>query len=241
MDYNSTLFEIYKEHWPALQTALKNIDTKERNISYPLLIRVPPEYERTKTKVFVIGQETYGWGFHNAEYWGTAKWHNSIDELINRLMDVYSGFNLGKKYYSTPFWYTAHNLFNKLNPSGPHYGFLWSNLIKVDQNKGCPEDHIEVTVRNSFPVLPLEIKTTSPDVVVFFTGPYYDYIIKRLFNDVILIGIEGFETRQFAQIIQSDLPQYTFRTYHPRYGIGAKNVNYRLILETIVKRVRETS
>ncbi len=226
MDPNKALFETYKKYWPSLQIALnqiaskKGIDIVQLKISYPLLIHVFPEYQKTKTKLMIVGQQTRGWGWKNiTKFWGTSKWDDSVEELIEELIKKYKGFHLGEKYYSTPFWHSAHKLFQKIEPSGPEYGFLWSNLIKIDQKGKDPKDFIKETVCNSFPVLPLEIEVTRPDVAVFLTGPYYDKIIRQTFNGLNFDKIEGYKERTLARIVHYRLPKDSFRTYHPNYFI----------------------
>jgi len=217
MDLNEALFETYKEYWPRLREALKRVDTVQLKISYPLLMYIFPEYHEAKIKLFVVGQQTKGWGWRDAEFWGTSRWDNSVEELIKKLIKIYKGFHLGEKYYNSPFWRSSHKLFQKLNPCGPEYGFLWSNVIKVDQNQQCPASFIEEVVCNSFPILPLEIEITRPDVVVFFTGPYYDQRLMETLNGLSLAKIEGYSEKILSRIVHNELPKNSFRTYHPNW------------------------
>lgn len=219
MDTNNLLFETYREYWPNLQNALKDVDAIRKKISYPLLVHVFPEYEQSDTKVFIIGQQTYGWGFDQkkALFWGTSEWEDCPEYLIERIIGIYKGFQLGEKYFKTPFWSLSHRLYNSINPNSSKNGFLWSNIVRLDQSQNRPEEHIEELVCDAFPVLPYEIKITKPDVVVFFTGPYYDQRLIRTFEDAIFESINGYAAKTLARIIHKDLPYHSYRTHHPKY------------------------
>ena len=219
MDPNKALFGIYKNKLPFLKIALEDVNTVQKKISYPLLIHAFPKYQQANVKLFVVGQQTYGWGFnkYRDEYWCPSKWDNSFEKLIGELIKVYKNFHLGEDYYSTPFWRAAYNLYRKLNAYGPEYGFLWSNLVKVDQDQNRPEGFVEEIVCNSFPVLPLEIEVTRPDVVVFFTGPRYDQRLKQTFRALSFDKIQGYDERTLSRVVHGGLPKNSFRTYHPKY------------------------
>jgi len=214
MHTNQALIEMYKRNLPGLRSALQSVDTVGKKISYPLLIQVFPEYAQADKKLFVVGQQTLGWGSH---YWGAASWHNKDAALIAELIKDYNSFHLGASYYSSPFWRTAHDLYHRLNPACPKGGFVWSNLIRVDQDGNCPGSAIWKAVCDSFPVLSSEIKITEPDVVLFFSGPNYDGVLRQTFTGVQFQAIPGYDARVLSRVIHKDLPEKSFRTYHPRY------------------------
>ena len=214
MNTNQALVEMYKRNLPGLRNALNGTNAVGKKISYPLLSQVFAEYGEASKKVFVVGQQTLGWGSH---YWGAAPWHNDDAVLIERLIKAYNGFHLGRSYYRSPFWSTAHGIHRRVNPSSPEFGFVWSNLIKVDQDGNCPDSAIWKAVCDSFPVLPSEIKMTEPDVVIFFSGPNYDDALDKTFSGAHLQAIPGYSARILCRVIHKDLPDRSFRTYHPKY------------------------
>ena len=61
-------------------------------------------------------------------------------------MEGYAYFALGRSYKATPFWQASRELHALLNPDGPPFVFLWSNLVKVDQGGDRPAEHIEEAV-----------------------------------------------------------------------------------------------
>ena len=105
----------------------------------------------------IVGQQTNGW--HNGYFM------DSPDEnIIENLMAEYRIFNLGENYKQTPFINISNSLFDKLNPGGPKFGYIWTNLIKVDQSGNRPTLEIEEVVYGSFPVITEEIRIPKTTV-----------------------------------------------------------------------------
>ena len=83
-------------------------------------------------------------------------------------MDTYKEFDLGQRYYASPFWSASHRLYRMLNPNGPANGFLWNNAVKFERNNRRPDADIEDMLMRVFNPLAEEIRISRPDVVVFF-------------------------------------------------------------------------
>jgi uracil-DNA glycosylase len=97
---------------------------------------------------------------------------------------------------------------------------MTSNLIKMNHvKKKRPPKDVEDLICSTFPVLKYEIQMLQPDVVIFFTGPFYDARIQKTFNDAVFEPIEHFNQRHFARVSQPDLPFHTYRTYHPGFSM----------------------
>jgi len=195
---NKKLGEMYKEHWENLQSF-----KKEYRLSSPLLIKVPKCYERQKTKLFVVGQQTDEW-FEG----------NSVDKL----MEEYKNFNFGINYRYTPFWDCVRKLEKELSIN--EGCIVWSNLNRMDDPKNkykCPDRKIEKKMAKNFPFLPEEIRICNPDILVFFTGPYYDENIE----EDIFPGVEYEELNNQKRVLAKiSLPNFdveAYRTYHPNY------------------------
>lgn len=62
-----------------------------------------------------------------------------------------------------------------------------------------------------------EIKIINPDIVLFLTGPNYDYYIKNQLKGVEFKTVENYGIRQFARVEYKSLPKNSFRIYHPVY------------------------
>lgn len=187
---------------PALATIRERFADRPE-ISEPLFMHVPDGYSRVAIKLMVVGQETFGW---------REGLDTSASDPVLALCSLYAGFNLGEHCRRSPFWQAAHKLHRLINPEGPERAFLWSNLVKVDQNNRRPEREVEDFV-TSLGLVQSEISITTPDAVVFFTGPHYDDRLKATFPGI------GYEPagEWFHRLRHDALPVASFRSYHPRF------------------------
>ena len=183
------------------------------------MMEVPESYHQSAVKLMIVGQETRGWA-------------EEIKALttVRELMSFYSGFNLGEKYRASPFWQAAQQFHRSLNPKGPERSYLWSNLIKVSQQKKRPIPSIEENICN-LGLLQAEIEITRPSVVVFFTGPSYDNRLKSTFSGITFDS----SSRRLSRLVHPQLPHHSYRTYHPNYLRRSKN--NRMVLDEIKKLV----
>jgi len=55
---NETLEALYASKW----SDLSRLMSLNGSISWPLLLKVPPEYEIASTRLLVVGQQTKEWG-----------------------------------------------------------------------------------------------------------------------------------------------------------------------------------
>ena len=208
---NRKLSELYSRVLHDISPALAAID----DLGGPLLIDVPDAYRSSTVKLMVVGQQTYGWG--------------DPEDGIDGLLAEYHRFDLGKTYLKSPFWQAAHAVYESLNPAGPPRGFLWSNLIKVDVAQKRPPRLIEELI-SSTGLLQHELSITQPDVVVFFTGPRYDERLRATFPGVEYERINDFIDR----LSHDELPEQTFRSYHPRWLRQSGNWSVIEELKTLV-------
>lgn len=194
LDLNQSLREFYARALRPLEEILADRD----GVSGPLLLSVPEGYTHTSVRLLIAGQQTKGWP--------------GLSSGIDTLLATYQEFDLGRNYVASPFWQASHQLDAAVNPGGPPRSFLWSNLIKVDQHGGRPQEDIEERVA-TLGLFEAEIAITGPQVVVFFTGPNYDARLRKTFP--------GVEYRPLSpvvsQLVHPKLPPRSFRTYHPKY------------------------
>lgn len=196
---NDKLNSLYESHWGDLEC----IGLAHDSLSAPLLLKVPREYQMASSRLLVVGQQTNGWDGHGekAEL-GPVRW----------LMNGYEHFALGRRYKGTPFWQASYELYGLLNPNCPPGGFMWSNLIKVDQDGNRPSHEVEEAIC-SLQILPKEIEILQPDVVVFFSGPRYDTRLCSTFSSLRFVPT----TDCFDRLEHRELPFHTYRTKHPKY------------------------
>jgi len=193
-DMNGQLSALYREAMESMAQLPKDRD----GVSGPHLISVPETYEQCRVKLLVVGQQTCGWG--------------GVSDGVGGLMELYREFDLGREYHSTPFWTEAHRIHDALNPEGPPGSFLWTNLVKIDVHGDRPDPDFESAISASA-LLPSEIRITSPDAVIFFTGPNYDDRLEETFP-----GVEYRDLSPMVSVVHhAGLPPRTFRTYHPNH------------------------
>jgi len=189
------LNNIYSKYWDKIKSLIE----ANEGLSYPLLISIPEAYLSQKPRLLIVGQQTNGWCGGSL--------------TVDALLKCYNDFDLGKRYPSTPFWNVTRNLAKKLRM----YPFAWSNLNKCDFNGKRPSKELEQEIYNKFPVLNGEIELLKPDIVIFFSGPYYDSHLERIFPECKFINVSGFSERQLCRVKHQGLPPNSYRTYHPQY------------------------
>jgi hypothetical protein len=180
-------------------------------LSAPFVVAPAPTYDDATVRLLIVGQETFGWGEGIDQ-------GQSPEELVEILSAWYRSFDLGTKYRSTPFWTAADQIYRSLNPNADGRAFLWSNLVKMDSAKSRVSAGVEERVA-ALRLLQLEIATYRPEVVVFFTGPRYDQRLLASFPGSVLEPAGPFLSR----VIHPDLPERSYRTYHPRYLRMSRN------------------
>jgi hypothetical protein len=199
---------LYRSHWQPLLDALLPI-AKDRQLSSPLLLDLNAHaYFAATVRLFLVGQQTNGWG--------AVLGHGGEDPIADLLND-YRNFNLGERHKRSPFIAACHELYRLLNPSGPQLGFVWSNLVRIDENGHQPGGDVEDAACSAFPLLPNEIALAQPDVVVFLSGPYYDKRIRQAFPGCGFEPLSTYGERLLARVVHPALPKHAYRTYHPGY------------------------
>lgn len=214
----SKLKEIYEKYWGNYLAHIKsNPNIQAAN---PFLIVVPSNYYEKRIKVMICGQETQGWG-------------NEFDDCpekatLDAVLGIYAGFVNGGGYNS-PYW----QFINSLRKACPGVGFVCNNIVKIGKKygPGC-DDSINDLALKYFPVIPEEINLLQPDVILFLTGPNYDWRIRKALGDFKTKQVENI--KRFDEIIFDDtsLPK-AFRCYHPRYlrQCGQENTVRSLIVQ----------
>lgn len=198
----NVLESFYNSKSKDLATLIQTLNKKGLydKCSYPQLMALW-DNEEIPSLMF-IGQEPNGWGG---------------GETVDELMQEYKNFNLGENYCSSPFWTWIWWISEQLGYKGAH-PFLYTNLQKISDVDGGPAlDEITETEIELFNILSGEISVLSPKICIFTSGPSYDKYIERKFDNVKFIPIDGFKENQMVKLVSSQLPELSFRIYHPRY------------------------
>jgi hypothetical protein len=90
-------------------------------------------------------------------------------------------------------------------------------MNKFDVNQKRPSGEYETSIATLDGLLVTEIEILKPKVCIFFTGPHFDWRIRKIFPDVEFTAIEGYSINQFSRLKHQELPVLSFRTYHPGY------------------------
>lgn len=214
-EVNERLSSFYRSIWGDLVRDLAGHGA----LSCPLLVEVPLTYTQGAHRLLVVGQETNGWRGPLGKRVQAAP--GEIADPIAELLSAYRGFERGRYYRSTPFWRCAHQIQRLLNLGSDPYGFLWSNLLKVDQGYDRPSRAVEDAILHHR-LLPKEVELAAPSVVVFFTGPEYDEVLRKTFPGAALEPVPHEKPRLLARVRHKALPQHSYRTYHPGYLVRAR-------------------
>lgn len=195
MNEQNRLNEVYADAWDRLTEFKKVIP----ELSGPLLINIPSSYLSQKTRLMIIGQQTQGWS----------------DGNISEQLSCYKKFNFGENYYATPFWNITRKIQRALTID--EFSIVWSNLNRCDFDGARPPHSIEKKLISLSSILTSEIEILKPDVVIFFSGPNFDWHISNNFNNPLFSTIQGFSGRELSRVEHKLLPKHTYKTYHPRY------------------------
>jgi hypothetical protein len=193
------LEELYNSKTTKFKSIVEAFPT--HNLMGPLLMSETKEYENSKIKLLIIGQETNGWGKYS--------------ENIKQGMEHYLSFDLGSEYYSSPFWNVTRKIEKILGNN--KYSCAWTNLNKFDDNSDRPVGEVEKKISEIDSLLVDEIQILKPDIVIFFTSHHFDNRIKNIFKGIEFNSLESFTLNQCSSLKHKNLPKNCYRTYHPNY------------------------
>lgn len=217
---NQQLFHLYSSKWSNLSHKFNSMIKDDNSISIPtspLFLSVDEEkYEESAIKIMFFGQETNGWIENENCY------YNGIDSGLKYLMDGYYDFLYNGRCWKHggQFW-NGIKLFQKkmaekFQNKSIHY--TWNNIIKIGKAEGIgrPPMNIYEIERSHFSVIQDELKIINPDIIIFFTGPYYDRNIADSFGNMDYTALPPFTKRQLSKIDFLGV-NTAIRTYHPNY------------------------
>lgn len=197
--------------------------------SNPLLINIK-DINNINTDVMVFGQETRTW----------CNKENTVKEFI----DIYARFvNAGG--IKSPFW----QCFNEWLRIKKNDIYVWNNLSKVDYYNGYNHrilnspDSAKILTKSA-EIIKEEIKIIEPKILIFLTGPHYDFIIQKYLGG----KIQDSKKIQKLGLVPNQLCEYklegfegikAFRTYHPNYLNRCSKKRYPNLKNNIVEFLRK--
>lgn len=195
------LRELYEEYTPQFKEILENTRSFQMDVSGPLLMSPDKRYGLQRTRLLIVGQETNGWGYFSND--------------LEAGMKHYEKFALGDDVASETFRSVIEKVESLLgNAQGSS---AWTNISKFDMDAGRPLGKVLTEVMTVDHLLVREIEILEPDLILFFTGPYFDSRIERVFPEIQFHAIPGFKTDQLAALHHTTFGATVLRTYHPNY------------------------
>jgi len=192
----------------------------------PLLMCPKKAYQKAELKLLFVGQQINNWGHYRLTPGNYQAW-------IKSLMSEYSEYFDLEKVRRTHFWEVIQSVNEKLKNGGKTVSCLWTNINKINQSKIVQKQYYKSTIEEFDKILQGEIKIVRPDLVLFLTGPSFDNKIKDIFKGVVYKKKGRFNLKEFAMLSHADLPDCSFRIYHPNYLIRFKNRRYKKVLRQI--------
>ena len=219
---NETLQKLYKSSWNIFSKELMEIindDEKENKPTNPLLLYIDEKkYENADIKVMIFGQETNDW---------EGDFQNNPNLSLETYDDFYNSNDCFG--YAGQFWNGYNRFLTLLSNKFPEKSIasIWNNVIKVGnsgRNKNYPPEYIYNIEKDYFNVISDEIEILNPDVILFFSGPYYDSEIRNSLKNVSFQPFsKKYNERALAKVNYLNR-QNIYRTYHPKY-LWMNNIN----------------
>lgn len=217
---NNKLRVLYNTYWNSyVEYFINKVDA-----AFPYLIYVPEQYEKSSIKVMFCGQETQSW--NSEEYKDPYK--ASVDSVMHR----YNVF-VNNDGYNSPYW----NFQRRIKNRNKNVGFVRNNIVKIGKldEPGC-DDYIDNLARQYFPVFKKELEILQPDLIIFLTGPKYDWRIKNTLGNFSLKSL-GDTDECFDELVYDDptIPM-SIRINHPRWL--QQHSKYWSMIENIDKIIK---
>jgi hypothetical protein len=186
-------------------------DLDEKKPTNLLCLNISDEYLAADVKVMVFGQETNDW---HGDYGGA----HEAESLVEEYDEFFTSKNCFS--YGGQFWNAVSKTVDTLqDKTGKSVGLLWNNIVKIGKagDKGRPDIDVIEWQKPAMKLIIKEIEIAKPDIVIFFTGPYYDDMLQTVFEDIQFECATEKSVRQLALLSSKYLPINSVRTYHPGY------------------------
>ncbi|MDE3110351.1 MAG: hypothetical protein KGL02_10470, partial [Acidobacteriota bacterium] len=115
---------------------------------------------------------------------------------------------LTEKHSFAALWTNLFRCSVEIRGSPGKFGSVIKNTTKTEQ---------ELLLASQRGLLSKEFRFLRPDGAVFFTGPNYDFVLLKEFPDARLEPVKRWTERQFSRVRSAELPEKSFRIYHPSY------------------------
>lgn len=204
-----------------------------RQLNGPFLLCATEQYQASRPKVVIVGQENNGW--LECDYWTFLN-----EQDVNDALAVYEGFDIaeyGSGFFGRHFSEFRNRIRGTITDDNRR-SVLYNNLFKLnhDGKHSIDSPHLEVMLRIQQDVFAKEIEALAPDVVIFLTGPDYDFVLERFYPGIVFEQVDSHPINEIAQLKSGRLPDGTYRTYHPGHLHFVQSKKPHCV-EAILKRV----
>lgn len=188
-------------------------------ISRPIAISLSEEYLNSSVRLMIMGQET-----HKLQDAMTG-----LDPVRTYLEGVasYRRFDFAEggepAQRRSPFWTAFRRVCREFDVAEPR-GAAWSNLVKVQCSSGgsaaftaIPNEHRDTLLEWQRELFEAELSYARPKKLMLFTGPRYDWILRRMMPDLELRDVPGIRARKLQVGRSQAFGCDVVRTYHPAY------------------------
>lgn len=173
------------------------------------------EYAEAPVRLLVLGQETAGndtrLGGHPYSVYAERLGHYIAFDFAHHIGPAGSPFWQGYRHACTRFDLSTR-------------GAAWSNLALVQRSdesgtafSSLPEDQQSALADWQAALFGAMLRFLRPHKVLAFTGPHYDWLLRRMVPDLTLTAVEGRTDRQLATGRSETFGFDLARTYHPGY------------------------
>jgi len=227
-------------------------EIEKNRLVCPMLLDELPDFRDAEIKVMIFGQEVNRWNLSDEGKF----FYEDFDNDIADFMDLYKGYmsifqNTGFRNH-TPFNAEYLRIQKLLKKTFTNYnvGIMWNNLIKLsalEMNTGIKLYDNIPAVKESSLLIKSELECFKPDIILFYTGPNYDFVIntKEIFNITNKNPVNGFSDKELLSL---EIPgvSLALRTYHPGYLSRKPELFEKIkqkidsqIVQVIEKRVKQ--
>ena len=250
-------FPINKELCNFYKSMICSLDVSETTkelLSAPFLMQASLGYVNNPDKsVFIVGQESHGWGGNSIgfSYSSFLKTNNREQIMMENQTDFVVDQYERNSSKGKPLWEAIRNIIHISNdyemPSQP---YLWANLMASDYDGGSFIKKLSTKEEISFVEFSKkkfigEISILKPKICILLTGPDYDFVVEKFFNlpsdwkNTDIRSLKECSDPSMSDLIYVKTFVWNgcrfFRTYHPRH-LRLKNKWH--IIDVISKTVK---
>ncbi len=172
---NKQLKELYSDKLEKLDTLFT--DKEKSYLSKPFLLKTYKDFNVSGKKIMIFGQEPHIWGkLHEFKY-------EQIDELMDKYENLLNNKILFKNKLKGRSCFLQRLIKVKNNLKEDSIQIIWNNLLKFNKNGKSAKKNKKV-VDLSIELVKKEIEILKPNFFLFQTGPQYDFLIKKLFDNI---------------------------------------------------------